>query len=313
MTKKLALLLVLAAIAIGTAAIAQQPDRVSKRNAFEGALVTTPSPLDIPRYRVGLIHEAQVPGQEAGRLVELNVVEGDRVKAGDLLAKIDDMQAKMQGRIAKAEHRAAAEKAESTVDVRYAEKASQVALAEWRKSEEANKRTKNAVSEVEVQRQWLTYERGVLEKERAESDRIIAGFTAEAKMVEIEAAAEAMKRREIRSPVDGIVVQVYLHKGEWVRPGDPVLHVVQLDRVKVEGGVEIAQFSPGQIVDRPVTIEATLQDRKVQFEGRITFVKPLLEGLGERYQVKAEVENRKENDNWLLFPGMYVDMTIHAK
>jgi hypothetical protein len=86
-----------------------------------------------------------------------------------------------------------------------------------------------------------------------------------------------------------------------------------LDKLKVEGDVEFARFAPSQIIDRPVTVEATVQDRKIQFEGRITFVKPLLDPLGKKYQVQAEVDNRKENGEWLLLPNMLVDMTIHTK
>jgi multidrug efflux pump subunit AcrA (membrane-fusion protein) len=92
-----------------------------------------------------------------------------------------------------------------------------------------------------------------------------------------------------------------------------VFHVIQLDKLKVEGEIEFASFSPSQIIDRPVSVEATLQDRKVQFEGRITFVKPLLDPRGKTFQVQAEVDNRKENGHWVLWPGMLVDMTIHTK
>lgn len=310
---KMKLGLILVAVALAAVATAQQPVRLATSDESRYGGATNPLGLEVPPYRVALMHEAQVPGQEPGVLVELNVVEGQQVKAGDLLGKIDAEQPRMQGLIAWEEHKAALEKAANDVDVRYAEKATQLAYTEWQKSVEANKTRRGAISDIEVKRQWLTYERGGLEKERAQSERKIAGFTAAAKAVEIEAAQEAMKRREIRSPVDGVVVQVHLHKGEWVKPGDPVLHVVQLDRLKVEGEVQIKDFSPGQIIDRPVTIEATLQGRKVQFDGRITFVRPLLNELGEKYLVKAEVDNRKEDGQWLLLPNLYVDMKIHAR
>jgi hypothetical protein len=98
-----------------------------------------------------------------------------------------------------------------------------------------------------------------------------------------------------------------------------VLHVVQLDRLKVEGYVDIAEYSPGQVLNRPVTVEAILQGRKVQFNGQITYASALVEGINSAkssYRVKAEVENRREDGReggqWLLLPGMIVDMTIRA-
>ena len=103
-------------------------------------------------------------------------------------------------------------------------------------------------------------------------------------------------------PVENAAVQQSLNE----------LHELMSTLLKVEGSVEFAKFIPSQILDSPVTIEASLQDRKVKFDGRIVFVKPIVNTIGE-YQIKAEVENRKENGGWLLFPGMYVDMTIHPK
>ncbi|MEX2140213.1 MAG: HlyD family efflux transporter periplasmic adaptor subunit [Pirellulales bacterium] len=307
---------ILAAVAIGAVtlaavAIAQQPKGVASRD--DGYLLpTTALDVDVPRYRVALIHEAQVPGQEPGVLVELNVVEGQQVKAREVLGKIDDSQPGMARQIAWEEHQAAKEKAENEVDVLYARKATELAKVEYDKSVKANEKTRGAVADIEMRRQYLTWERGQLETKRAISEKKIAAFTAAAKQFEIQAATEAVNRRQITSPVDGVVAQVHLHKGEWVKPGDAVLHVVQLDRLKVEGEVETERYSPGQLINRPVTVEATLQGRKVQFEGRITFVRPLLDGRGKTYVVKAEVDNRKEDGHWLLFPGSYVDMTING-
>jgi multidrug efflux pump subunit AcrA (membrane-fusion protein) len=313
MKNKHALALVLAAVAIGTVAIAQQPQRLVNVGGDSASDVPY-SPLDTARFRVGLIDDPLVAGQEAGVLVEINVKEGDMVKAHQPLAKIDDSQPRMQGKIAHAEFKAAEEKANSTVDIEYATKASEVALKEFQKSREANKKQPGTVSATEVERQWLTYERGILEIKRANSEKLIAGLTANAKEVEIEAAVEAVKRRVITSPVDGMVVQIFLQKGEWVKPGDPVVHVMQFDKLRVEGSIELAKFSPSEIIDSPVTVEATLQNRKLKFDGRIVFVKPVVNTIGE-YQIKAEVENRREKGSglWLLLPGMYVDMTIHPR
>ena len=308
MKKNVALLLVLAAIAIASAAIAQQPGRQGGGNRPGNSLPV------ISGCMVSLINEAQVPGQEAGVLIELKATEGQQVKDGELVSQIDDSQPRMQGRVAQAEHRAAEEKAKSTVDIRYATKASEVALKEFEKSKEANRSTKGSVSEVEVERQRLTYERGVLEIERAKFEQKIAGFTADAKKVEIDAAVEAMKRREIRSPVDGMVQQVHLHRGEWVKPGDPVLHVVQLDRLKVEGYVDFA-VCPSSDHRSASHRRSHAARRRVTFKGQITFVSPLIEGVGDSalYRVKAEVENRQEDGLWLLLPGLFVDMKIQAK
>jgi multidrug efflux pump subunit AcrA (membrane-fusion protein) len=240
----------------------------------------------------------------------LGVVEGNEVKAGDNVAQIEDSQPRMQRKAAQAELNAALEKAKSDVDERYAFKASQVAKKEWEKALEANQKTAGSISQVEVARLKLTWERGLLEIERAQTERKMSGHAADAKAVEVEAATEAMNRRQVTSPINGMVVKVYLHKGEWVKPGDPVMHVVNLDQLKVQGTASIADLSPETLMDRKVVVDAELtQGRKEQFTGRITFVSPIIQGR-DTYIVKAEVQNRKVGNNWLLKPGMPVELTI---
>jgi multidrug resistance efflux pump len=315
MKTRLALLLILAAIS--TMAIGQQPLQFGQSRETRTASAAASPPV-LHGCVVSLIYEAQFPGQEPGVLLELNAKEGQEVKEGDLLGKTDDTQPYMQGRIAMEEHKAAVEKANNDVDVRYAEKATELAATEYEKSKAANDKTPGAVSDIELRRLYLTYQRGGLETERAKSERKVAAFTAAAKAVEIEAAKEAMERHEIRAPANGVIAQVHLHKGEWVKPGDPVLHLMQLDRLRVEGYVDLAKFSPSQVLNRPVTVQAMLQGRKVEFTGKITFVSPLVEGVDSAtssYRVKAEVENLREdgpNGQWLLQPGMIVDMSIRA-
>src|SRR5688572_4266910 len=98
MKNRFALALILGAIAIGTVSIAQQPQRVAKVGGYASA--GSSNPLGKAPFRVGLIIEAQVPAQEAGLLKELNGRDGQEVKAGVPLGKIDDSQPIMQGRIA---------------------------------------------------------------------------------------------------------------------------------------------------------------------------------------------------------------------
>ena len=177
MKNKFALAFVLAAIAVGTVSIAQEPQRLVKP-ARDSTSDLPYSPVDTDQFRVGFIDDPQVAGQEAGILVEIKVKEGNLVTAGERLGKIEDSQPIMQGRIAEAEHKAALEKANSTVDIRYAKAASEVAKAEWQKSIQANRKQPGTVSDIEVERQRLTYHRGLLQIEPAQSEQQIARLTA---------------------------------------------------------------------------------------------------------------------------------------
>lgn len=271
----------------------------------------------LDRCLVSLVEEAQVPAREAGVLVELQIREGDVVSRGDLIARIDDSQPDFDRRKAVAEHAQAKAKAESDVDVRYAVAAEEVAKAEYDKANESNKRVPGSVTRVELDRLRLTWKRGELQIEQAEVERRLASMAVQSQEVDIAAAENAIDRRKILSPLDGVVVRVFPHLGEWMQPGDPLARVVRADRLRVEGFVDAARFDPDKVRDRPVTVKVTLADERVEtFTGRVVFTSPIVESGGE-YLVWAEVENRQLEDGhpeeWMLRPGQTVQMTIHSQ
>jgi multidrug efflux pump subunit AcrA (membrane-fusion protein) len=266
---------------------------------------------------VSLIQEAQIPAQEQGVITILKVREGQAVKKGEVIAQIDDAIPQAERRKALAEEKAAQEKAASDVDIRYATAASGVAKFEYLKNVEANQRAKGAVSEVEVQRSKLAWDRAVLQIEQSQLEQHINKLTADTKSAEVEATDEAIRHRQIRSPLDGVIVQLIPHEGEWMKPGDTIARVLRLDRLQVEGFLNTAEYAPHLINDCNVIVSVPLAgyDQPVQFNGRIVFVSPTDEAGGE-YRIKAEVENRAiegHTDQWVLRPGATVTMTIQLK
>src|SRR5690606_36965752 len=59
--------------------------------------------LVVERAVLSLIEHADVPAQQAGRIQELIVREGDRVEAGQLLIQLDDREARLAAARAKIE------------------------------------------------------------------------------------------------------------------------------------------------------------------------------------------------------------------
>jgi multidrug efflux pump subunit AcrA (membrane-fusion protein) len=160
----------------------------------------------------------------------------------------------------------------------------------------------------------LNERKSELQIEQAELERRMATLAAASKGVELEAAENAIERRLIKSPLDGVVVQIFPHQGEWMQPGDPLARVVRADKLRVEGYVDSSRFGPEEVRDRPVTVEVKLaDDRKETFAGRIVFTSPLVESGGD-YRVFAEVENRQApgSGQWLLRAGQTARMTIHS-
>jgi multidrug efflux pump subunit AcrA (membrane-fusion protein) len=269
----------------------------------------------LERCLVSLVEEAKVPAREPGVLVELRIREGDRVGRDDMIARIDDSQPQSERRRAKAEHDQTLAKAESDVDVRYAVAAEKVAEAEFAKAAESDRKVPGSVTQVERDRLKLNEKKSELQIEQAELERKLAALAAQAKEAEVQAAENAIERRLIKSPLDGVVVQVFPHQGEWMQPGDPLARVVRTDKLRVEGYVDSARFDPETVRDRPVTVEVEFADRrKEQFKGRIVFTSPIVESGGD-YRVFAEVENRQieGTQQWLLRAGQTATLVIHSK
>ena len=255
-----------------------------------------------------------MPAREAGVLVELSVKEGDTVRRGGAIARIDDSQPRFEKQKASAEHDQAIAKAKSDVDVRYSVAAEKVAEAEVEKAVASNRRIPGSVTQVELARLQLNQKKSELQIEQAQLERQLSSLDVQSKEVEVLAAENRIGRRQIASPIDGMSVQVYPHLGEWMQPGDPLARVVRTDKLRVEGYVDSSKYEPSMVHNRPVTVSVMFADeREESFKGRIVFVSPLVEPGGD-FRVWAEVENRqaKNSVEWLLRAGQTATMTIHS-
>ncbi len=260
---------------------------------------------------VSLIDNVDVPAQEQGQLIAVEAKEGLEIESGTHIATIDDRQPKMQHRLAAVEHQRAERTVENDVDVRYAKAALEVANVEYLQSVEANRSVSGAVPEIEIRRLWLTRRRAGLQIEQAEFQTELSNLDVQARQAEVDAADLGIERRKIIAPVSGVVVEVYRRRGEWVNPGDPVLRIVRMNELRIEGFVNSKNYNPDEISGRPVTVQVQLaRGQAEQFEGKITFVSPLVEAGGD-YRVWAQVTNRSRNGVWLMRPGLQARMVVH--
>ena len=265
--------------------------------------------------------ESQVSAKEAGILREMLVVAGQEVRAedkqgktpADALAQLDDTEAKLAAAAADAEYKVAQEEARSDVNVRYSKAAARVAYAELLQAQDSNRRAPGAVAKSEVTRLELTYERSLLEIEKAQMESKIAGLKAEVAKAKADATREKLTSRKIPAPIDVIVVELRKRPGEWVQPGDLLVHLLRIDRLKVEGFLKASEIAPREVAGCPVEVVVPLVRGSTEtLTGRVVFVSPRVESGGE-YRVWAEVENRKRDGHWVLRPGLTATMVIQPK
>ena len=292
----------LSAAAILTAILAAAPPGESL--AQDGAVIR--------HCQVFFIDDLDAPALEAGQLVLLDVDEGAHVKQGQLLAQIDDRRAQLAKQAAEIEHTAAQAKASDDIEVRYAEASFELAETELNDDMEINRKQPGAVSLSEIRRKRLAKHRAELQIDRSRLDMRVAQMNTDIQQHAVEAALHNIERCRIESPFDGVVLEVMQEKGEWVDAGQPVLRVVRMDRLRVEGFLDASQFNPEDVDGREVTVQVERANgRSVSFRGTVVYVSPLIQG--GRYRLRAEVDNIQERGHWLLSPGASATMTIHVR
>lgn len=260
---------------------------------------------------VSLIEDIQVPALEPGALTSVAVAEGEFVVKGQLLATIDDQQPQLEKLAAELERDAALAKAADDIEIRFSQAAFAVATAELERAKAVDRKSPGGVTQQEIQKLELARHRDELQIERSKLEMRVARMNADVHQAAVKSADGAVARRQIASPIDGVVVALLHEPGEWVNAGEPVLQVVRIDRLRVEGFLNATEFSPGEIAGRQVTVEVQLTGTRAErFTGQVVFISPLVQA-GNKYRVRAEVENRTENGQALLRPGMTANMAIH--
>ncbi|MDO4571092.1 MAG: efflux RND transporter periplasmic adaptor subunit [Planctomycetia bacterium] len=250
---------------------------------------------------ITVIDEVEVPAEESGVLVSLPIKEGDAVQKGMELARIDDAQVQMAVRVAQAKLDSAEKQAENDVNIRYAKAATDVAAQEIVQARTANERTPNTVTLAELRRLQLAHKQATLQIEQAEHDFIVAKFSVQVQEAELDAAKLNVQKKIICAPIDGVVVERFRQAGEWVKPGDPLLKIMNLEKVRIKFVVS-ASVPQSQLMGQEVVVSAPGHSSET-FRGIVTFIDPNID-QGMNYQVWAEIQNRQQDGFWILKPGM---------
>lgn len=253
-----------------------------------------------------LIEQVEVPAEDTGPLAEIKVREGQMVKVGQPLARVKADEARLQLKHATKERDIAKAQSENNVKIRFAEKRLELARSELKRAKDSRDKSPKSISQSQMDKLRLEVESGELEVEQANLDFTLAEMSSELKGMEVEIAQASLNRRELVSPVVGKVVEIKHRRGEWVKPGDTVLRIVRLDRLRVEGFLHVSQLT-ADFTGRPVTLLVDLPGRSMEsFQGEVVFVSPEINPVSGEVRFRAEVVNK----NAMLMPGLRGSLTI---
>lgn len=273
---------------------------------FTGAARLMADEIRVPSVLIKLIEQVEVPAREAGVLAAVNAREGDLVSPGAPLAQIEDTQARFDKRRAELEHQGARRAADSDVKVRFARKSLEVAEADLRRALESSKRFAQSVSQSELDHLRLLVQKSTLEIEQAQLEIELAQALRDVKQHEVEVAQHQIERRQVVSPLAGVVVEINRHRGEWVEPGQTIVRLLRLDRLRAEGLVP-AQSVDDQLKGRAVKLTVPTGDgQSAEYAGQIVFVSPEVDPVNGQVRVWAEIEN----NDLKLRPGVQGSLVI---
>lgn len=264
--------------------------------------------------QIDLVEDVQLPALDAGVLLHLGVKEGDRVKSEAVIARVDDREPIQQRRAAAFAYNAAIQRAKNGIPEQFALAQYEVAVETLEELNDANRRLKGTVTESDVRQAKAEVKSAKLRIKNAEQDRKLAELDAETSKVDVETTEMMIDRRVIRAPFDGEVVEVFRQQQEWVSPGDPILRLIRLDTLKVEGLVNVDQYSFAQLKGCEVTVKVpTPGGNQVIAPGRVVWVDPILMRVSgvQVAKIRAEITNRREQGEWLIHPRRQATMTIH--
>ena len=288
-----------------------------------------------------------VVGAEAsGRLLTLNVAEGDRIAANAMVGAIDAVQLELERTRVTAERAAGesrvneiARQVEALTAQREAAESRHAGLdGERRIAERAYERVQRlydqqAATALELDRAERDY-RTLVNQTRAQEQEVAGRarqieatraqqqtarqqvLAAESQMAQ---TGDRIRRSEISNPVAGTVLTVYARAGEFVQTGQPLYKIANLETVDVRAYVAEPDLSFVQIGQRvQVSVDAGGGTRRI-LPGTITWVSSEAEFTPTPIQTRQQrvdlvyaIKVRIANEDGLLKIGMPVDLQLRT-
>lgn len=283
------------------------------------------------------LEERTLAFEVAGRVTALAANEGDRVKAGAVLATVDlglDEQAReasdLEARAARAEATVVdkgvrpEQIAVTKAQIRAARAAEELAgkqLARERILHEQGATPDARVDELDAE-----YARRIAERESLESqlheqqrgarpeERAAARAKAEAAQANVALGDLRIEKRQLRAPADGIVLDVHVKTGEVVTVGSPVVTLADPGRLYAYVFVPQGKLAGIDVGDRATVradgVSRVLAGHVENIARRTEFTPRYLFSETERQNLVVRVKVRIDDKEQLLHAGVPLNVSI---
>jgi len=212
---------------------------------------------------------------QPGRVAEVLIKDGDRVKPGDVLVRLDDEAERVKLKQLKAV-------ADDELHVKAAEAQLDQQRADLKKLEWAGK--EGAATEWEIEHQRLEVKIGEWSLQKAR-------FNRERAYEDYEQVRAQLDRMTMKSPISGRVEFVFVEVGESVEALGDVVRLVKIDPLWTDVPIPLAHARRLKVGD---TLQVVFQESGgVGIPGRIIHIAALADAAAETLMIRLEVANPK--------------------
>ncbi len=214
-----------------------------------------------------------VSGSELGRLQQVAVRMGDRVKEGDLIAQMDDVQQRATVRLSRA-------RAAMTGDLDLAVEEETMYRERTEQLRELVRR--NLARPDEVKRSESQWRMAIARVKQANEQR-------ELHRLQLERDLLLLERRRITAPASGVISRVLRWEGEYVTPADSA--IVRLLVVDVLEGTFNIPAEDVSNVRLGQEVSLLLRSCSETAKGVINRISPSIEGKSGTVQIRVRIPN----------------------
>lgn len=230
------------------------------------------------------IDRIEIKSKASGEIVELPVEEGDFIRQGDLIARLDQK-----------DERAEVAQAQADLDI---------AKAELKQAQRT------------FDRRIQLFQSNLISEE--EQDQIELGLAvARGKLVQattsLERAKERLSESVVRAPINGIILQKYVEKGQIIASGvsnvsggTPIVDIADMSSVYIETGIDEIDIGKIQIGQFATVIAEAYPE--IEFSGKILRIAP--EAKIEQNVTLFDVIVEVKNNDGKLKSGMNASVEI---
>lgn len=250
-----------------------------------------------------------ISSQESGLIREIQVEENSHVTPDQVLLSLDADVLNLETSVAQLQYQVAKSEANDDSDILFADMVVEEAKLMLDAYEDMGK--KREASSLEVRQKRIAWEQAKLraiQARSAGSQKLLKSKLAGATLELTRKKADSLI---LKSPVHGQVTKIEHRRGEWVSAGKTILHVVRLDKLRVDFFIDLQNNNPEEFVGRQAEVvfeqsRETFKRNRI-FAAQIVGYSPEVSSTG-RVRVSALVENRRHGNSWGLLPGMNVSL-----